>query len=155
MGFFYWSSHDILKMGYLRFSSTWIVLKISAHLEKCQYSKKRKTEILMPALWCGGLLMILTRFPEEWLPQIFLKMKRSQDLGPSWKMPSQQKTKNINIGASPIMWGSFKDPRTISWRGVTTNFPQNEAFTRSRPILKKRRVIKNVKLPKMQEKLWF
>ena len=29
--------------------------------------------------------MILTRYPEEMLPQIFLKIKPSQDLGPSGK----------------------------------------------------------------------
>ena len=49
--------------------------------------------------------MILTRFPEEGLPQIFFKMKRSQDLSPSLKNAESAKTKNRNIDASPMMWG--------------------------------------------------
>ena len=60
-----------------------IVLMISAFPEKTLSQQKTKNRNIdaSPMMW--GLLMILTRFPEEGLPQIFLKMKRSQDLGPS------------------------------------------------------------------------
>ena len=47
-----------------------------------------------------GILMILTRFPEEGLPQ---------------KTPSQQKTNNRNIDASPMMWGLLM---------ILTRFPE-------------------------------
>ena len=88
-----------------------------------------------PMMW--GILMILTRYPEERLPQIFLKIKRSQDLGPSWQNAESAKNEKQKYWCQPYDVGSFNDPHTISWGEATSNFPQNEAFSRSRPILKK------------------
>ena len=48
-----------------------------------QQKTKNRTIDASPMMW--RLLMILTRYPGEGLPQISLKMKRSQDLGPSSK----------------------------------------------------------------------
>ena len=64
-----------------------------------------------------GILMILTRFPEEGFPQISLKIKRSQDLGPSWKNAESAKNEKQKSWCQPYHVGSFNDPHAISWRG--------------------------------------
>ena len=90
-----------------------------------------------------GILMILTRFPEEGIPYIFSKLIVLRISALPEKTQSQQKTKNRNIDASPMMW----DLLMILTRfpEFTSDFPQNEAFSRSRSILKKAASAKNEK----------
>ena len=81
-------------------SRSWSIFKNAESAKR----KNRNTDT-NHMMW--ELLMILTRFPEKGLPQIFLKMKRSQDLGPTWKNEKQK------YWCQPYDVGSFNDPHTI------------------------------------------